>query len=205
MALRRVVHAQVVADRADDDLAGVEAHAHREAEAVRAPQLVGVALELVAQMQRRVAGALRVVLVRDRRAEQRHDAVAGVLVDRALEAVHAVGEDREEALQDPVPLLGVELLGQLHRALHVGEQHRDLLALAFERASATAGSCRRDAWGCRPRGPNRGRLFTQRSTAVAAELLLRFNRGSARDARAAEPMPALRAEAAVGTITMPAR
>ena len=40
---------------------------------------------------------------------------------------------REEAIHDPVPLLGVELLGELHRALHVGEQHRHLLALAFER------------------------------------------------------------------------
>ena len=83
-------------------------------------------------MQRRVTGALGVVLVRDRRAEERHDAVAGELVDRALEAVHAVGEDREEAVHDLVPLFGIDLLGELHRALHVGEQHRDLLALAFE-------------------------------------------------------------------------
>ena len=34
VALRRVVHAEIVADRADDDLAGVEAHARREADAV---------------------------------------------------------------------------------------------------------------------------------------------------------------------------
>ena len=72
------------------------------------------------------------ILVRDRRAEQRHDAVAGVLVDDALEAMHAVGEDLEEAVHDRAPLLRIELLGQLHRALHVGEQHGDLLALAFE-------------------------------------------------------------------------
>ncbi len=95
--------------------------------------LGGVAGDLVAQMERRVARALRVILVRDRRAEQRHDAVAGVLVDRAFEAVHAVGEDREEALEDAVPRFRIELLGQLHRALHVGEEHGDLLALAFER------------------------------------------------------------------------
>ena len=58
-----------------------------------AAQLGGVAAQLVAQMQRRVAGALGVVLVRDRRAEQGHDAVAGELVDRALEAVDALAED----------------------------------------------------------------------------------------------------------------
>ena len=91
-----------------------------------------VAAQLVAQMQRRVAGPLGVVLVGDGRAEERHDAVAGVLVDRALEAVDAVGQDLEEAVEDPVPLLGVDLLGQLHRALHVGEEHGDLLALALE-------------------------------------------------------------------------
>ena len=83
------------------------------------------------------------ILVRDRRAEERHDAVAGVLVDGALEAVHAVREDLEESLEDRVPLLGSDLLGELHRALHVGEQHRHLLALAFERRSAIAGSARR--------------------------------------------------------------
>jgi hypothetical protein len=37
-------------------------------------------------MERRPARPLRMVLVRDRRAEARHDAVAGVLVHGALEA-----------------------------------------------------------------------------------------------------------------------
>jgi len=44
-------------------------------------------------MQRRIAGPLRVVLVRDRRAEERHDAVAGELVDESLRALDALGED----------------------------------------------------------------------------------------------------------------
>ena len=68
----------------------------------------------------------------DRRAEERHDAVAGELVHRTLEAVHPLGEELEEAIEDVVPLLGIELLGELHRALHVGEEHRHLLALALE-------------------------------------------------------------------------
>ena len=84
-------------------------------------------------MQRRVAGALRVVLVRERRAEQRHDAVARVLVHRPFEAVHAVGEDGEEPIHDAVPVLGVDLLGERHRALHVGEEDGHLLALALHR------------------------------------------------------------------------
>ncbi len=132
--LRRVVHAQVVADLADHHVARVQTHSRREAHTVLALHVGGVARDLLAQLKRRVAGALGVVLVRDRCAEERHDAVAEVLVDGALEAVHAVTQDLEEALEQAVPLLGIELIRQLHRSLHVGEQDCDLLALAFERA-----------------------------------------------------------------------
>jgi hypothetical protein len=34
-----------------------------------------------------------------------------------------------------VPLFGIDPLGQVHRTLHVGEEHRDLLAFSFEGAS----------------------------------------------------------------------
>jgi hypothetical protein len=88
-------------------------------------------------MQRRVTGTLRVILVCDRRAEESHDAVAGVLIDRAFEPVNAVGEDREEAIHDFVPFLGIDLLRQVHRSLHISKEHRDLLPLAFE--SGTSG------------------------------------------------------------------
>src|SRR5262249_8380310 len=44
-------------------------------------QFVGVASQLIAQVQRRVAGTLGVILVGDRRPEQRHNAVAGELID----------------------------------------------------------------------------------------------------------------------------
>jgi hypothetical protein len=40
--------------------------------------------------------------------------VAGVLVDRPLEAVNAVGQDLEKTLHDPVPVLGVDRLGEIH-------------------------------------------------------------------------------------------
>ena len=74
------------------------------------------------------------VLMGDRGAEQGHDPVAGELVDGALEALDRVGEDREEALHDLAPLLGIVLLGEVHRALDVGEQHGDLLALGVVHA-----------------------------------------------------------------------
>jgi hypothetical protein len=127
-----VGHAEVVADGADDHLARVEPRAGREADPVLALPLGGVARQLVPQVERGEARPLGVVLVRDGRPEERHDAVARELVDEALEALDAARQDGEEALHDGAPGLGVELLGQLHRALHVGEQHGDLLALATE-------------------------------------------------------------------------
>src|SRR4029434_3046318 len=85
---------------------------------------------LLGEMERRPAGTLGVVLVRERGAEQRHHPVTGELDDRALEACHTLGEELEETVHDAVPVLGVELLGELHRALHVGEEHGHLLSLA---------------------------------------------------------------------------
>jgi hypothetical protein len=49
--------------------------------------------------------------------------------------VNSVGEDLEEALHDPVPVFGIDRLREIHRALHVGEEHGHLLALAFKSAA----------------------------------------------------------------------
>src|SRR5262245_4863901 len=87
VSLGRVLHAQVVADSTDDDLARIEPDAHRERQAVLGVDLARVGAGGVTQMERRVAGALRVVLVGDRRAEKRHAAVPSELVDEALEAL----------------------------------------------------------------------------------------------------------------------
>jgi len=133
VALRRVFHAQIIADRADDHLTGVQSDTHQEGQPVLEPQPIGFGSELLLQPQGGVAGALRVVLVRDRGAEECHDAVAGELADEAFEAFDAVGEDAEEALHDVRERFRIKLCGQLHRALHVGEEYRDLFALAFER------------------------------------------------------------------------
>ena len=126
----RVLEALVVADGARDDLARVDSHAHQEAQALRAAQLARVGGELVAQVQRGQARPACVVLVRDRGAEQGHDPVAGELVDRPFVAVDAFAEDREEPVHDPPPLLRIQRGGEVHRLLDVGEQDRDLLALA---------------------------------------------------------------------------
>ena len=71
------------------------------------------------------------VLVRDRRAEQRHDAVAQDPVDRAFVAMHGIHHHAERRIQDAPRVLRVGAFDQRERALDVGEQHGDLLALAL--------------------------------------------------------------------------
>jgi hypothetical protein len=129
-----VLHVQIRTDAADHYLAGVQSDPDGEAQALLAAQLPCVQAERVAQVQGRVARAPGVVLVRDRCAEDRHDAVTGVLVDGPFESVDAFREDRVEAVEDPAPILGIDVLGEVHRALHVREHHRHLLALPVERA-----------------------------------------------------------------------
>jgi hypothetical protein len=46
--------------------------------------------------------------------------------------VDTVAQDLEETLHDVVPFLGFDRLGEVHRSLHVGEEHGYLLPLAFE-------------------------------------------------------------------------
>src|SRR5262249_41228053 len=157
-------------------------------------------------MQRRVARPLRVVLVRDWGAEERHDAVARELVHRPLEAMHTRGENGEEAIDDVVPLLGIELLGKLHRALHISEEHGDLLSLALQGGTGAEnllGEVRRGI-GC-GRSLSESRSSRQRGAAAPAELLARLDGPAARRTRAAEAAPTLRAEAAVRAVAVTAR
>ena len=126
-----VVHAEIAADRAHDDIAGVEPDADLHLHALRAAKLLRVAPHGVLHPERRVAGAHGVVLVRDRRPEQRHDPVAHDLVDGALVAVDGLHHPLEDGVQKLPRLLGIAIGQQLHRALEVGEEDGDLLALAL--------------------------------------------------------------------------
>jgi hypothetical protein len=74
------------------------------------------------------------VLVRDGRAEERHDPVAHHLVHGSLVAVDRLHHAFEHRVEELARLLGVAVGKQLHRALEIGKQHGDLLALPFERA-----------------------------------------------------------------------
>ena len=105
-----------------EHLAGVDADPHA--------QLVGgMLLAEVAQRglhrQRRADGAVGVVLVRDRRPEQRHDRVAEHLVDDAAVGLDVGDEQREGGVDQALDLFGVAAFGDRREADDVGEQHGD--------------------------------------------------------------------------------
>ena len=106
-------------------------HGHR----ALALERVAVRADPLLHAERGVARAHRVVLAGERRPEQRHEPVAHDLGDGALVAMDRLHHVLERLLEDARDLLGIALGEQLHRALHVGEQHRDLLALAGERGA----------------------------------------------------------------------
>ena len=129
---RVVVHAEVVADRAHQDLARMQADPRADLEAMALAHPLGLARHRLLDRERGIAGAHRVVLVGDRRPEQGHDAVAQHLVHDALVTVHRGHHGADRGIQDLASVLGVQGLDQGERTLDVGEQHGDLLALALE-------------------------------------------------------------------------
>jgi hypothetical protein len=166
-----------------------------EVDAVGTAQL-GIAGDGPGQVPGGVAGPTRVVFLRHRGAEEGHDPVTGELVDRAPEAPHAFGEDLGEAADDPGPRLRVEALLEIHGALDVGEQDRELLALAL----------RLGGGGPLP-ATNRGRgeCRGQWGAALATEPLPLVVGGSARDADTDGQRGAtLRAELATLPVLVPA-
>ena len=131
----RVIHAEIVADCPDHDLAGVQPHAHREGQLPFSLELLRVPSQLVVEMQCRVTGALRVIFVRDRRAEQRHDSAARILIHGSLEPVYSLGENGEEPVDNLVPFFGIQALGEFHRAFHVGKEHGHEFAFTLQCAA----------------------------------------------------------------------
>src|SRR5262249_9888629 len=65
------------------------------------------------------------------RPEQREYAIASRLDNIAVVAVRRVYHQLKCRIYDRTPLLGVEVLHQLHRTLHVSEQRGDRFAFAL--------------------------------------------------------------------------
>src|SRR5215471_1953599 len=128
-----VVHLQIVADRRDDDFSRVEAHPDRDLHPVRPPNLVCIPGDGLLHPEARITGAYGMVLDGEGRAKERHDPVAYNPVHGAFVAVHGLYHAIEHRVEEkPLRGLGVTIRKQLHRALDIGKQHGDLLALALE-------------------------------------------------------------------------
>ena len=98
-------------------------------------------------LERRADRAFRVVLVRDRRPEQRHDGIPDELLDRPSVALELVLQPGVVGLEHRADVLGVERLGSAREPDEVGEEHGDDLALL---ANLTLGE-RRAAREAEPR------------------------------------------------------
>jgi hypothetical protein len=87
-------------------------------------------------IERGAQRALDVVAVCDRRAEHAHHRVADVLVDRAARALDRAVRELEVAREDTMDLLGVQPARHSRVTREIGEQDRDLPALADRRRAA---------------------------------------------------------------------
>ena len=72
---RRVVHAEVCADGADHHMAGVDAHPDLELNALRAAHVLAERPQALLNGQRSAEGAMRMILIGNGGAEQRHHAI----------------------------------------------------------------------------------------------------------------------------------
>src|SRR5262250_1768473 len=78
--------------------------------------------------------APRMILMSDRRPEQRHDAVAEELVNGALVAMDFGQHQLEGTSHESVHVLRIQPIGYRGESRHVDKEHCDLLAFAFEGA-----------------------------------------------------------------------
>ena len=88
----------------DDDLSGVDADANRR-RVLDFPNVLD-------HGQRRTAGPDRMILLRNRRTEQRHDAVALQLVDRPFKAGHRFAHRRCYDAELTIGLFRIEIVDE---------------------------------------------------------------------------------------------
>jgi hypothetical protein len=134
IAHRRVVHAKVTPDGTHHHRTGIDADPDPEVDTVTLLHVIAKRLQAGPDAQRRAQRAMRVVLVGDRGAEERHHAVAEKLVDGPLVRMDGGEDDLEASIHDFVDGLGIESGRQRGEAGDIREQHGDLLALALDGA-----------------------------------------------------------------------
>ncbi len=110
----RGIHAEASADRAKDDRSGMDADPNPQFAADSGVPIAGLA-ESPSNGEPREQGAPHMVLMGDRRAEQRHKAVAAELRCDTVEAVHFGQRYLDKFADEVVHRLGAETIGKRGR------------------------------------------------------------------------------------------
>ena len=72
----------------------------------------------------------------NRRAEQCHNAIAGVLINGPFKTMNPGSQDLKKIIQNIVPVFGIDLLGQFHRSFDIGKKYCDLFVFSLQGAAA---------------------------------------------------------------------
>ena len=116
--------------------------------------------------ERRMDRPLRAVFVRARIAEQRHDAIADIVRDQAIELLDRAGTAVVITPRDLVQFFRIERLCELGRTDKIAEQHRQMTA--FASGSAIVGARRRRDVAVRAERPCTSREALAASPAIPA-------------------------------------
>jgi len=122
-------------------------------------QPLAVTSEFLLDCERGAKRTLRMVLMGNRRSEHRKNAVTGQLHYVTVVAMYSAHHKVQYRVDNGAGLLRVELTDKLHRALNVGEERGDRLALALDgvgRQAFNAGSNSYCVFWCRQHSSWRG-------------------------------------------------
>ena len=157
-------------------------------------------------VQRGLERALRVVLVGDRRAEDRHHRVAHELLHEAVIARDRLGQHLEQRVLERPYLFRIEPLGERGEARQIGEEDRDLTAVGLVGRAGGSLAClgsrrfdrRQRLLSGRHGLPGVATALGQGGAATRAEREVGFARKPARGTGAGESPPTARAEREAG-------
>ena len=156
------------------------------------------ALDRGLDRKRRQRGPRRMVFIGERRAEDRHEAIAQELIHGALEAMHFGQRTRKEIREQGMHRFGAERTRERGRVHHIAEQYRDLFLLTAQGVSIGEDLLREMGWGVIGRAVREFRRVragaAQRRPAGPAETLLGGDRRLAGRALPCERLSTLRAE-----------
>jgi len=124
----RIVHTEVVADATDNNRARVQSHPDDR------PLTVNGFAKAPLDAQSSEHSAARMVLVRDRRPEERHQPIAEELIDGPFVPVDLRESELKDPAEERVHGLGAQALGEGSRVGEVGKQYSEILSLTLKRA-----------------------------------------------------------------------